>query len=240
MIRGSYPNHRRYSITHRAVQRLREFVTDEHQYDDETLRDQLDAALVAAEDAGQAVKTLDAMLREPQTLIPIEDFGAKLVSIVKEDTVVTVLPYNHGREIFERGKALQERVESGAPIAPPPVTERFEHRRRWQRDQPETIVIGRGGAQPTVEARGGGRPVTTLSPKPARPESPVAAALYDALEAGRREATRAALSEILREADRDAPLWPLWDELSAHQLPSHLTIGDLIDAVSDVDTEDHD
>ena len=71
MIRGSFPNHRRYSITHRAVQRLREFVTDEHQYDDETLRDQLDAALVAAEDAGQAVKTLDAMLREPQTLIPI-------------------------------------------------------------------------------------------------------------------------------------------------------------------------
>ncbi len=232
MIRGSFPNHRRYSITHRAVQRLREFVTDEHQYDDETLRDQLDAALVAAEDAGQAVKTLDAMLREPQTLIPIEDFGAKLVSIIKEDTVVTVLPYNHGREIFERGKALQERVESGAPIAPPPVVERFEHRRRWQRDAPETILLGRGGTSPTPAA-GGAPPATPLAPKAQpRPDSPVAAALYDALEAGRREAAKIALAEVLRDADPEAPLWPLWDELSSHQLPSHLTIGDLIDAVS--------
>ncbi len=239
MIRGSFPNHRRYSITHRAVQRLREFVTDEHQYDDESLRDQLDAALVAAEDAGQAVKTLDAMLREPQTLIPIEDFGAKLVSIIKEDTVVTVLPYNHGREIFERGKALQERVESGAPIAPPPAVERFEHRRRWQRDTPETIVIGRGGPGQKSESPHAIPSVTTLTPKAKqRPESPVAAALYDALEAGRREAARIALTEVLKTADHDAPLWPLWDELSSNQLPSHLTIGDLISAVRDSGDDD--
>lgn len=232
MIRGTFPNHRRYSITHRAVQRLREFVTDEHQFDDETLRDQLDAALVAAEDAGHAVETLDAMLREPQTLVPIEDFGTKLVSIIKEETVVTVLPYNHGREIYERGKALQERVDSGAPIAPPSVVERFEHRRRWQRDTPETVVIGRGAPTLVGESVGGDAPVTTLKPKgPQRPDSPVAAALYDALESGRREAARLALAEVLREADHEAPLWPLWDELSSSQLPSHLTIGDLIEAV---------
>lgn len=211
------------------MQRLREFVADEHSYDDESLRDRLDEALRAAEDAGKAVKTLDAMLREPQMLIPIDDFGTKLVSIVKEDTVVTVLPYNHGKEILERGKALQEQVESGNAVPAPPTHDRFEHRRRWQRETPETIVVG--------------RPPTTLRPAPAppapgplaaggtRPASPVAAALFDALADGRREAARLAIADLLEHADEEAPLLPLWNDLTAQAVPQHLTVGDLLGAV---------
>lgn len=227
MIRGSFPTHRRYSITHRAVQRLREFVQDEHTYDDETLRDRLDAALKAAEEDGKAVRTLDAMLREPQVLIPIDDFGAKLVSIIKEDTVVTVLPYNHGKEILERGKALQERVESGAPMPPPAAADRFEHRRRWQRETPETIVVGR----PPTQLRPAEPPAPVLAAATPRPEDPVAAALFDALADGRREAARLALADLFQQADPDEPLAPLWNELTAQRIPAELTVGDLLSAM---------
>src|SRR5690606_35408570 len=90
MLRGPFPGHRRYSITHRAVQRLRELVPIMDDLDDEALRDRLDAALGKAEDGGKAVRTLDAMLGEPQVLIPVEEFGEVLYAIIKEDTVVTV------------------------------------------------------------------------------------------------------------------------------------------------------
>ncbi|NVB41233.1 hypothetical protein G6O69_25565 [Pseudenhygromyxa sp. WMMC2535] len=136
MLRGPFPGHRRYSITHRAVQRLRELVPTMDDLDDETLRDRLDEALGKAEDTGKAVRTLDAMLNEPQVLIPVEDFGDTLFAIIKEDTVVTVLPKGHGEEILHRGQALQQRVANGelpAPQERDPMVERWEaRRRRWR------------------------------------------------------------------------------------------------------------
>ncbi len=48
MLRSPFPGHRRYSITHRAVQRLRELVPTVAEEDDEALRDRLDAAITTA------------------------------------------------------------------------------------------------------------------------------------------------------------------------------------------------
>jgi hypothetical protein len=61
------------------------------------------------------VRTLDVMLAEPQILIPLESFGDTLYAIIKEDTVVTVLPRGHGEEILQRGQALEQRVAAGEP-----------------------------------------------------------------------------------------------------------------------------
>ncbi len=142
MLRSPFPGHRRYSITHRAVQRLRELVPTVAEEDDEALRDRLDAAITTAEDSGKAVRTLDVMLAEPQILIPLESFGETLYAIIKEDTVVTVLPRGHGEEILQRGQALEQRVAAGDP-APRPG-ERDEAwdlgRRRWRRDLPTPVV----------------------------------------------------------------------------------------------------
>jgi len=142
MLRSPFPGHRRYSITHRAVQRLRELVPTLAEEDDETLRDRLDAALISAEDGGKAVKTLDVMLAEPQILIPLESFGDTLYAIIKEDTVVTVLPRGHGEEILQRGQALEQRVAAGDPTPRP--GERDDawelSRRRWRRDVPTPVV----------------------------------------------------------------------------------------------------
>lgn len=157
-MRTLFPGHRRYSITHRAVQRLRELVPTVGEDDDEALRDRLDQAITAAEDAGKAVRTLDVMLAEPQILIPLESFGDVLYAIIKEDTVVTVLPRGHGEEILQRGQALEQRVAAGEP--PPRPTERDDSwdRRRWRRDVPPPVierVVRAGerhedGAQPLV------------------------------------------------------------------------------------------
>jgi hypothetical protein len=113
--------------------------------DDEALRDRLDAALGKAEDGGRAVRTLDAMLGEPQVLIPVEEFGEVLYAIIKEDTVVTVLPRGHGEEILQRGQALQARVATGEVQMPEreKVDERWEGRRRWRRETPGPVVIER-------------------------------------------------------------------------------------------------
>ena len=142
MLRSPFPGHRRYSITHRAVQRLRELVPAVAEEDDEALRDRLDAAITTAEDGGKAVRTLDVMLAEPQILIPLESFGETLYAIIKEDTVVTVLPRGHGEEILQRGQALEQRVAAGDP--PPRPGERDEAwdlgRRRWRRDLPTPVV----------------------------------------------------------------------------------------------------
>jgi hypothetical protein len=145
MLRGPFPGHRRYSITHRAVQRLRELVPKMDDLDDEALRDRLDAALGKAEDGGRAVRTLDAMLGEPQVLIPVEEFGEVLYAIIKEDTVVTVLPRGHGEEILQRGQALQQKVATGEVQMPERerVDERWEGRRRWRRETPGPVVIER-------------------------------------------------------------------------------------------------
>ncbi|MCA9686545.1 MAG: hypothetical protein KC457_30535, partial [Myxococcales bacterium] len=105
--------------------------------DDEGLRDRLDEALGKAEEDGKAVRTLDAMLNEPQVLIPVDEFGEVLFAIIKEDTVVTVLPKGHGEEILQRGQALQQKVASGElPVADrsgagagEPPAERWEARR---------------------------------------------------------------------------------------------------------------
>lgn len=142
MLRSPFPGHRRYSITHRAVQRLRELVPAVGEEDDEALRDRLDAAITTAEDAGKAVRTLDVMLAEPQILIPLESFGETLYAIIKEDTVVTVLPRGHGEEILQRGQALEQRVAAGEP--PVRTAERDDawelSRRRWRRDAPTPVV----------------------------------------------------------------------------------------------------
>lgn len=147
MLRPPFPGHRRYSITHRAVQRLRELVRTLDEDDDESVRDRLDGALSSAEDGGRAIRTLDAMLGEPQTLIPIEDFGEMLYAIIKEETVVTVLPQGHGEEILQRGQAMEQRVGPG-PGRPaprerevtPPAEDRWEPRRRWRQDNQPVVV----------------------------------------------------------------------------------------------------
>jgi hypothetical protein len=146
MLRGPFPGHRRYSITHRAVQRLRELVPIMDDLDDEALRDRLDAALGKAEDGGRAVRTLDAMLGEPQVLIPVDEFGEVLYAIIKEDTVVTVLPKGHGEEILQRGQALQQKVAAGEIQMPDrelPPDRWGDTRRRWRRETPGPVVIER-------------------------------------------------------------------------------------------------
>ncbi len=141
MLRSPFPGHRRYSITHRAVQRLRELVPSVAEEDDETLRDRLDVAIVSAEDGGRAVRTLDVMLAEPQILVPLETFGETLYAIIKEETVVTVLPRGHGEEILQRGQALEQRVASGEPAPRPPDREEpWDARRRWRRESPVPVI----------------------------------------------------------------------------------------------------
>ncbi len=172
MLRSPFPGHRRYSITHRAVQRLRELVPTVAEEDDEALRDRLDAAITSAEDGGRAVRTLDVMLAEPQILIPLESFGETLYAIIKEDTVVTVLPRGHGEEILQRGQALEQRVAAGDP-APRPG-ERDEAwelgRRRWRRDLPTPVVErvrGAGGGPDDLDD--GARAPEAALPGPSGP-----------------------------------------------------------------------
>jgi hypothetical protein len=278
MLRPPFPGHRRYSITHRAVQRLRELVPKREEEDDEMLRDRLDAALTAAENDGKAIRTLDAMLGEPQTLIPIADFGDVLYAIIKEDTVVTVLPQGHGEEILQRGQAMEQRVASGHVNVRPgdrdrpagAEDDRWDPRRRWRPREasPPPIVVERhartgngvpglpgvplGGelepalapavpAAPSVPvvARPDAPKLADLAvtakvvPMPERPkvEGPVAEALRDAMERGKRRAAVAALREVLATCHRDAALLPLWNELVKHEIPQTLTVGDLLDAL---------
>lgn len=139
-MRTQFSGHRRYSITHRAVQRLRELVPSVGEDDDEALRDRLDQALSAAEDAGKAVRTLDVMLAEPQILIPLETFGDVLYAIIKEDTVVTVLPRGHGEEILQRGQALEQRVAAGEQPTRQLDRDDSWERRRWRRDAPPPVI----------------------------------------------------------------------------------------------------
>ncbi|MBX7083574.1 MAG: hypothetical protein K1X88_30475 [Nannocystaceae bacterium] len=251
MLRPPFPGHRRYSITHRAVQRLRELVPKRDDEDDETLRDRLDAALTAAENDGKAVRTLDAMLGEPQTLIPVTDFGDTLYAIIKEDTVVTVLPQGHGEEILQRGQAMEQRVAQGHAQPRPGEREedRWDSRRRWRREIPSApVVVERPARAPVappdepVAAPPAPRPdaprladlaiSAKVVPLPERPklEGPVGEALRDALDKGRRRAAVAALREVLAGTQKDAPLLPLWNELAKHDIPQALTIGDLIEA----------
>lgn len=238
--------------------------------DDETLRDRLDAALAEAEDSGKAIRTLDAMLGEPQTLIPITAFGDVLYAIIKEDTVVTVLPQGHGEEILQRGQAMEQRVAAGQAAVRPVERERereevrWDPRRRWRKEAVQPVVIERivrGGngvstpARTEVDVAGEEAPVVTPAPLPATmptptpvapatvrvakvvtmPErsadGPVARALQDALETGRRKAAVAALVETLGDQTRDAALLPLWNELADQGVVADLTIGDLVDAV---------
>ena len=249
MLRPPFAGHRRYSITHRAVQRLRELVAGQTDLGDETLRDHLDAALCTAEDAGRAVRTLDAMLGEPQTLIPVETLGETLYAIIKEDTVVTVLPKGHGEEILQRGQAMEQRVASGQ-VRPgdrkrPEVERRpGTPRRRWQTEgrlgevprPPVVERIGRGTAEPIPAARParGDADVVQIVPDAAEPipEGPVATALHAALERGRRRAAVLAIQEVLERGDQDAALLPLWNALARHRLAQSMTLGDLTEAVT--------
>lgn len=230
MLRSSFPGHRRYSITHRAVQRLRELVTKMDDLDDETLRDQLDTALCTAEDGGRAVRTLDAMLGEPQVLIPVDAFGETLFAIIKEETVVTVLPKGHGEEILQRGQALEKRVKSGEVMtrSERDEGERFDgFRRRWRRDPQAPVVVERRG--PLSEPP---QVVGAAQPRPSRPSDPVGAALFDALERGRRRAGVAALRRTLADSDADDALAPILAAMQQRGLADAMTVGDLVAAVA--------
>lgn len=255
-MRPPFVGHRRYSITHRAVQRLRELVPTRAEEDDEALRDRLDVALGEAEDGGRAVRTLDAMLGEPQTLIPVAEFGDTLYAIIKEDTVVTVLPRGHGEEILQRGQAMEQRVASGQVQVHPrgPERERFDPsvRRRWQKEPPP-IVVERVGRPAATELRGpaAGEPATSAQadlgtagssasndasglvfrlPEPPATDSPVASALRLALDEGRRRAAVLALHEVLEASSPDDALGPLWNAIARQGLPQTMTVGDLIEA----------
>lgn len=259
MMRPPFPGHRRHSITHRAVQRLRELVPTRDDEDDESLRDRLDEALAAAEDGGKAIRTLDAMLGEPQTLVPVDAFGDVLYAIIKEDTVVTVLPEGHGQEILQRGQAMEQRMAAGQAAGPSPgprgpaaPVERDEawseagSRRRWRKEPQQPVVIqriARNGTPPGRNGHGLGRDESIRDVAPvalpesaaaATVESPVARELQRALERGRRRAVVVALSEALTVADRDESLLPLWNSLASQGVPSTLTVGDLIEAVRGV------
>ncbi|MBC8071014.1 MAG: hypothetical protein IAG13_22005 [Deltaproteobacteria bacterium] len=258
MLRPPFPGHRRYSITHRAVQRLRELVPKRDDEDDETLRDRLDAALAAAEADGKAVRTLDAMLGEPQTLIPIVDFGDTLYAIIKEETVVTVLPQGHGEEILQRGQAMEQRVAAGHVAVRPTDRDRpagpsieFDRARHWRSREsaPAPVIIEktpRSGA-----SLDDAPPAAPAAPRPDAPrladlavsakvvalperpklEGPVGEALRDALDRGKRRAAIAALREVLSTSHRDTSLLPLWNELAKHEIPQTLTVGDLLEAL---------
>lgn len=257
MMRPPFPGHRRHSITHRAVQRLRELVPTREDEDDESLRDRLDEALAAAEDSGKAIRTLDAMLGEPQTLVPVDAFGDVLYAIIKEDTVVTVLPEGHGQEILQRGQAMEQRMAAGqaavgqaagprGPVAPVERDEAWSEggaRRRWRKEPQQPVVIqriARNGPLPGRNGHGLGRdePLRDVAPVAmpeamlaAAMESPVARELQAALERGRRRAVVVALAEALAEAAREDSLLPLWNSLASQGVPSTLTVGDLIEAV---------
>lgn len=247
------------------------------EFDDEALRDRLDLALGKAEDGGRAVRTLDAMLGEPQVLIPVEEFGEVLYAIIKEDTVVTVLPKGHGEEILQRGQALQQKVATGEiqmPDREPP--DRF--RRNFRREPPGPVVIER--SRPVVVVRdvevtatqSGAHvaPTTPVSPAapllppsspapvaaplgsssslgspmaareedgwmvhaptPIRPDDPIGAAMWDALERGSRRAAVNALHELLDRKDLDEALLPVWNEIAGLGIPQGLRLGDLVDA----------
>lgn len=248
------------------------------EFDDEALRDRLDLALGKAEDGGRAVRTLDAMLGEPQVLIPVEEFGEVLYAIIKEDTVVTVLPKGHGEEILQRGQALQQKVATGEiqmPDREPP--DRF--RRNFRREPPGPVVIER--SRPVVVVRdvevtatqsGAHVAPTTLpvspaapllppsspapvaaplgsspslgspmaareedgwmvhAPTPIRPDDPIGAAMWDALERGSRRAAVNALHELLDRKDLDEALLPVWNEIAGLGIPQGLRLGDLVDA----------
>lgn len=255
MMRPPFRGHRRHSITHRAVQRLRELVPTREDEDDESLRDRLDEALAAAEDAGKAIRTLDAMLGEPQTLVPVDAFGDVLYAIIKEDTVVTVLPEGHGQEILQRGQAMEQRMAAGqavgqapgprGPAAPAEADERWDAgaRRRWRKEPQQPVVIqriARNGQPPGRNGNGlglGRDEVTPVAmPEAASPmaEGPVARELQRALERGRRRAVVVALGEVLAHTDREDSLLPLWNSLASQGVPGTLTVGDLIDAVRSV------
>ena len=224
--------HRRFSITHRAVQRLRELVPTVDALDDETLRDRLDASLRRADEGGKAIETLDAMLGEPQTLIPVDGFDEMMYAIVKEDTVVTVLPKGHGEEILQRGLALEQRVRSGE-VQVPDREERWEMRRRWRREA-TTPTIEHASKARVLTGPSANEIQTARAERPKvvrlRPQDPIGAALFDALERGERRAVVEALRETLVEAGPDAKLLPLWNELAQTDLPAKMTVGDLVQA----------
>lgn len=257
-MRPPFVGHRRYSITHRAVQRLRELVPTRAEEDDEALRDRLDLALGEAEDGGRAVRTLDAMLGEPQTLIPVAEFGDTLYAIIKEDTVVTVLPRGHGEEILQRGQAMEQRVASGQVQVHPraPERERFDPtvRRRWQKEPPPLVVerVGRpAAAELRAPAADNGETAASAGadlepsgstasndasglvfrlPEPPATDSPVASALRLALDEGRRRAAVLALHEVLEASSPEDALAPLWNAMARQGLPQTMTVGDLLEA----------
>ncbi|RMG93931.1 MAG: hypothetical protein D6705_17510 [Deltaproteobacteria bacterium] len=256
MIRHPFSGHRRYSITHRAVQRLRELVPGRTTASDEALRDEIDEAIARAERADKAIRTLDAMLGEPQTLVPIDDYGERFYAIIKEETVVTILPRAHGEDILQRGQAMEQRVaERGlSPHDVAPIPPKARHKEgRTGPVVVERIVrgAGRGGgivsriervgsmeperdvrtATTDVAAglRGSVARVVTMG-EGATPDSPAATLLDGAIRKARRRAALLALREVLEDQPRNAPFAPIWREMEAADVTDLLTCGDILDA----------
>ena len=69
-------------------------------------------------------------------------------------------------------------------------------------------------------------------PEPPPTDSPVASALRQALDTGRRRAAVLALREALQAADSDDVLDPLWTAVAHQGLPKTMTIGDLLEATA--------
>ncbi len=255
MIRHPYTGHRRYSITHRAVQRLRELVPGRETSSDEAIRDEIDEAIARAERADKAIETLDAMLGEPQTLVPIDDYGDRFYAIIKEETVVTILPRAHGEDILQRGQAMEQRVaqQGLSPHDVPPIPPRA--RKPESRPGPvvvERIVRGagrRGGIVSRIERVGSMEPekdvrtattdiaaglrgsvarVVTMGEGTA-PDTPAARLLDRAVTDARHRAALLALREILEDQPRSAPFAPVWREMEAAGVTDLLTCGDVLD-----------
>src|SRR5690606_3259254 len=154
-----------------------------------------------------------------------------LYAIIKEDTVVTVLPQGHGEEILQRGQAMEQRVAAGQAMMrphgaePDDARDRWD-RRRWRKDSTQPVVIerivrngpqrgdaigpsaGPAEALPEPAAPGPVAKVVALPERPA-PKGPVAEVLAEALAEGQRRAAVAALTEVLRGQGPDADLLPL-------------------------------
>jgi hypothetical protein len=68
------------------------------------------------------------------------------------------------------------------------------------------------------------------APTPIRPDDPIGAAMWDALERGSRRAAVNALHELLERKDLDEELLPVWNEIASLGIPQGLRLGDLVDA----------
>ncbi len=71
-------------------------------------------------------------------------------------------------------------------------------------------------------------------PEAPPPDSPVAAALSEALDRGRRRAAVLALRDALAAGSPEDGLGPLWNAMMQQGIPQSMTVGDLLEAAAGV------